>query len=620
MDKLPPDRQHLGEVLLATGLLSEVQLREALAAQRRHHCRLGEALVRLGILTQDQINWALARHFGLSYVDVRADSLDRTLIRSLRPGLLFQHKVIPLVQIGDQITLAMVDPTDTDAVLEVSDALGCEVECALASAEAILAGLDLAFSPEERRLALAQEPSSAHFVKMAQHKVPRQRLGEILVDSLLVTAEQLDAALAKQKGTSYRLGEVLIEDGVLSEDQINWALSRHLDVPYIDITPDMVDPALLGTVPRPLLDERRVVPLMRTGNRLIAAMADPLDHQAINDLATATGCELVISIAPRAAIDAVLRALLRSRPVAAATPLPAERRVSDTAAPTPGPPQPSEPETRKLSLALSAEALHAFKDCLRQSRLGQDEKMKVYHALLAITGARQAGGAEGERAARQQAFSALTPGGIKLALQLARQVGTRQVPVVRDEEFAVRRGEAGVAHDADRRFIIDRRAYDRTIQTFAQQHKLNPTQIDNAVMAARAHVASDGAKQILLITQGEKDLAEALTKIIRIARTRERPAVSSPAPPPPPYQGPERRATEAEIQAAIDGSLAASHLDADRRDKVVRAFRLVHRTLAGTLDRAKLKDLIRRGIFVGFSRDEIALVDQLMRLRGYPLS
>jgi len=615
-----PGRQRLGDVLLATGLISQQQLEEALAIQRRRHCRLGEALVQLGILTQDQINWALARHFGLAYVDVRADGLDRALVRGLRPGLLYQHKVIPLVRIGDQITLAMADPTDTDAVLEVSDTLGCEVECSIASADAILAALDFVFGPEERRVALAQEPATADFATMARHKVPRQRLGEILLDALLITGEQLAAALTRQKGTSRRLGEVLMEEGILTEDQINWALSRHLDVPYIDLTLDMVDPGLLSSVPRPLLDERRAVPITRTGHRLLVAMADPLDHGAINDLATATGCEIVVSIAPRAALDSVLRALIRPRPAAPAAPaaLPVDLLGGD-AAPSAAPPHPGEAEARKARPALSPQGAQAFKDCLRLSRLPQDEKIKVYHALQAITTARQAGGPGAERTARQQAFGALTPAGMKLALQLAQQVGGRAVPVVRDEEFVARRGEAGTPHDADRRFIFDRRAYDRTIHAFAHRHKLNPTQIDNADMAARAYVASGGTQQIPLISKGEKELAEALTRIIRIARTRERPTVSPAAPPPPPFEGPERRRTEAEVQEAIDHALAESQLDADRRDKVVRAFRLVHQSLGGTLDRAKLKELIRQGIFIGFSREEINLVERLMRLRGYPM-
>jgi hypothetical protein len=284
------------------------------------------------------------------------------------------------------------------------------------------------------------------------------------------------------------------------------------------------------------------------------------------------------------------------------------------------PPAAGEAEARKPLPALSAEAALAFKETLQHSSISLDEKVKVHHALQRICTARARGGAEAGRAARQQAFASLTPAGMKLALQLGRQLGSREVPVLRDEEFVAKRGYVGTLHEADRRFIVDRREYDRTIQAHVLKHKLDPKQIESAVMAARAYVGSEGRKQILLISKGEKALAEALTRIIRVARTRER-ASGAPVPPAAAaaYAGPERRTTEAEVQRAIDQALAQSGLDADRRDKVVRAFRLIHRTLGGSYDPAQLKELIRRGIFVGFSRAEIGLVERIMKIRGYPI-
>ena len=70
----------------------------------------------------------------------------------------------------------------------------------------------------------------------------------------------------------------------------------------------------------------------------------------------------------------------------------------------------------------------------------------------------------------------------------------------------------------------------------------------------------------------------------------------------------------------MDEALAQSGLDDARRDKVVRAFRVVHQTLGGAFDRGKLKDLIRGGIFAGFSRDEIALVECILKIHGYAVS
>jgi hypothetical protein len=269
--------QRIGDVLVATGLLSQSKLDETLWLQRVRGCRLGEVIVEEGLLTQDQINWALSKHFGIPYVDVHPSTLDPDLVRSLRPGLLYQHRVIPLVRIGNAVTLAMADPTDTAAIHELGQTLGCEVQCAIANADAILAALEAIFTPEELRLSLREAPSPSQFAKMLGQPTPRRRLGEILLDSLLITEEQLGAALAQQSETRRRLGEILIEDGVCSEDQINWALARHLDVPYIDISPETVEPQLLDLVPYDFLREHQVVPFMRVEREIVVAMADPLD-------------------------------------------------------------------------------------------------------------------------------------------------------------------------------------------------------------------------------------------------------------------------------------------------------------------------------------------------------
>jgi len=605
-------RERLGEVLVKACLLTKEQLRKALEAAEQRGARLGETLIALGALTQDQINWALAKHFGLSYVYVHHETLDRELVRTLRPGLLYQHEVIPLVRIGDTITLAMADPTDSNAVIEVSDTTGCDIERAIASATAILAALDTVFSPKERRQALADEPTANDFPTMAAHPVPRQRLGEILVDSLLITEEQLQAALARQKGVNKRLGQILVDDGTLTEDQINWALARHLDVPYIDLRPDMVDPELLSTFTPDFLRRRGLVPMMRVATQVCVAMIDPLDYEAITEVAAATGCGVIVSVASRASLEAVLRALPKGRRQGDAAPLP-----GDAAAPDIG-----EAEDARMaeesSYALSPEGAAAFKESIQQSPIPLEDKIRVYEALRAIARARRQGGAEAERQARRKAFATFTPAAVKLGLQLGHQVGMRRVPVLKDEEFQPKLGAVGRFIDGDRRFIVDRRAYERTVREHARRYSLDSIQIENAVMAARAYVAAGGTKQILLISEGEKELAAALTEVIRVAHTRENP---------PPdarrqeeYDGPERRTTCPDIQARMDQTLADSRLDEPSRDKVVRAFRVIHQHLRGAFDREKLKALIRAGLFAGFSKSEIALVERILRVHGYKLS
>jgi len=352
--------------------------------------------------------------------------------------------------------------------------------------------------------------------------------------------------------------------------------------------------------------------MMRVATQVCVAMVDPLDHEAITEVAAATGCDVVVSIASHASLEAVLRALPNGRHQGEASPL-----SGDAAAPGLGEAE-AAPMAEESSYALSPEGAVAFKETIQQSPIPLEDKIRVYEALRAIGRARRQGGAEAERQARRKTFATFTPAAMKLGLQLGHQMGMRRVPVLKDEEFQPKLGAVGRFIDGDRRFIVDRRAYERTVREHARRHSLNSIQIENAVMAARAYVAAGGTKQILLISEGEKELAAALTKVIRVAHTRENP---------PPdatrreeYDGPERRRTDADIQARMDQTLADSGLEDASRDKVVRAFRVIHQHLRGAFDRGKLKALIRAGLFAGFSKSEIALVERILRVHGYKLS
>ena len=593
----------IGEVLVASGLLTPRKLDQALALQRDRGLRLGEVIVQEGMLTQDQINWALSKHFGLPYVDVDLASLDVSLARALRPALLHQHRIIPLVQMGYTVTLAMADPTDTAAVREVADTLGCNVQCVIGSARAIMAAIEAIFTPEELHLAAPPAPSA--FSRVVSQPTPRRRLGEILIDALLITEDQLVAALSHHRQSGKRLGEVLIEDGICTEDQINWALARHLDVPYIDISAEMIEPPLMDLVPHEFLSEHQVVPLMRIERQLVLAMADPLDEEAIAQVGAAARCTVLVAIAPRRAIENALRH--PGKPPAAAAS---------------GAPPPAEPSatTEALEAApegtprLSPDAAQAFKETIQHSPLPVAEKIRVYYVVHRIAKARQRGGVAAARVARQEAFTTLTPEGIKLALQLAHQVGKCDVPVLMDEEFIATYGRAGILNDGDRRFIVDRRVYERTILSYTQIYKLDPVQVDNAVMAARAHVLSGGKQKILLIARGEKELAETLTRIIHLAQTRESaPAAEAPA------LEPDRRATDSERHGAFMSALATSGLPGEQQSKVIRAFRFINQTPGAATDPAKLQELFRGGTFAGFSAEEIKLLERLLRIYGYDL-
>ncbi len=134
-----------------------------------------------------------------------------------------------------------------------------------------------------------------------------ERLQEILLRDKLITPAAMDKALAEQKKFGGELGKILIKFKGISEDQLSIALSESLGIPMIRLTSMKIDPAVLKSIPKETAIAYQIVPIAKIGDQLTAAMADPLDVFAIDDIKTLTGLSVHAVIARpqeiKAAID-----------------------------------------------------------------------------------------------------------------------------------------------------------------------------------------------------------------------------------------------------------------------------------------------------------------------------
>jgi len=152
----------------------------------------------------------------------------------------------------------------------------------------------------------------------------RDRLGEILVAHGLATEEQLARAVAMQRASGKRLGQILIEQGAVSEDDVAWALSSQLGYPYVFLTPDIIDEGAVGTLPGEFLRERQVLPILRFGEEMTLAMADPTDQHTVDEVAGRTHLAVKRALALGSNIEAMLDRLVTGRTAAPETQVTAE--------------------------------------------------------------------------------------------------------------------------------------------------------------------------------------------------------------------------------------------------------------------------------------------------------
>lgn len=149
-------------------------------------------------------------------------------------------------------------------------------------------------------------------------KITNLKLGQILINSGVLTEEGLLQALARQKNSNKRLGEILVDNHFLTEMQIIRSLEQQLSIPYLDLSSVSVDAALSSLVPEELARSNQIVPVKREGSILTVAVADPLDYNGINDIGIYTKLKINPVIAEREKIETKIRELYTTQKAFAA--------------------------------------------------------------------------------------------------------------------------------------------------------------------------------------------------------------------------------------------------------------------------------------------------------------
>ena len=128
-------------------------------------------------------------------------------------------------------------------------------------------------------------------------QIKKGSLGEILSACNIITEDDITAALEEQSRTGARLGEALITLGIVTQEDIDWALSSQLDIPYIRLKVDMIDPEAVRLVPAATARKFNLIPLIKAGNELSIAISDPLNKAAVTAVEHLTGCQVNVSVA-----------------------------------------------------------------------------------------------------------------------------------------------------------------------------------------------------------------------------------------------------------------------------------------------------------------------------------
>ncbi len=130
----------------------------------------------------------------------------------------------------------------------------------------------------------------------------KDKIAKQLLESSLISQEQLELALKEQGKSGGSLGYNLVKTGAISEKAFAEFLSQIYQVPAVDLDELEPDENSIELIPSEVATKFQVVPVKREGRTLTVAMANPDNIFAIDDIKFITGLEVRPVVATETAI------------------------------------------------------------------------------------------------------------------------------------------------------------------------------------------------------------------------------------------------------------------------------------------------------------------------------
>jgi len=143
------NNKQLGELLFDRGIITQAQLDQALGVQRDKGGLIGEILVELGFVKEDDIAKSLTAKYGFPYLPLSNYEVN-TEITSIIPGRVArQYLLVPIDKIGNNLTLAMSNPLNVQAIEDVELLSGCSVQTFVSTSSDIKKAIEKYYKDKE---------------------------------------------------------------------------------------------------------------------------------------------------------------------------------------------------------------------------------------------------------------------------------------------------------------------------------------------------------------------------------------------------------------------------------------------------------------------------------------
>ncbi|RFF28289.1 MULTISPECIES: GspE/PulE family protein [unclassified Wenzhouxiangella] len=153
----PRQKIRLGDLLVKHKIISERQLEEALAEQKRSGHKLGRVLVQLGHVAEDDLLDFLGQQLDVPVIDLKHYNFKPQTVRLLPETHARRYRAIVLAEDKDELTVGMADPTDIFGFDALRNILKKPINIVLVRESDLVRTIDIVYRRTEEISSLAEE-------------------------------------------------------------------------------------------------------------------------------------------------------------------------------------------------------------------------------------------------------------------------------------------------------------------------------------------------------------------------------------------------------------------------------------------------------------------------------
>ncbi|MGL5086541.1 MAG: GspE/PulE family protein, partial [Clostridium sp.] len=196
-------KKRLGDILVQSGKITQVELINCLKKQAISGKRLGELLIEDNLVTEEDVLVVLEIQLGIKRINLEFISLEEDALKKVPEALAKKHNLIPVSINNSTIKVAMSDPFNILALDDIRIVTGLRVEKVLESKKAIINAINNNYTKQyaekvANEMVSQEKDSIKEMEKMAKEAMQNDITNDApvikLVDTIIQNAIRLKAS------------------------------------------------------------------------------------------------------------------------------------------------------------------------------------------------------------------------------------------------------------------------------------------------------------------------------------------------------------------------------------------------------------------------------------------